>query len=148
MTAYTEIQAYPLEWKIGVGIFIMLTLFVIPRFDNKVRRLLIALLVFVDLFAIYFVSRKLETHIDKTGIYYKMSPAWYGAQYLSWDSISTVSVQRMYRYTTRMPAKAYSITGKYAVFIRTENDKRIILGTQHPDEMNAALLKFSRARYQ
>ncbi len=148
MTAFTEIQAYPIVWKIAVGIFVVLTLFAIPRFDNKVRRLLIGFIIFIDAFAVYMVSRQLETKIDETGIYYKVFPTFSGEQKLSWEAVSTVSVGRIFWRRTKTQNFSCIIGNRHALYITSEDGKKIMLGTQKPTEMNAAIIEFSRARYQ
>lgn len=148
MTAFTEIQAYPMGWKIAVGIFIVLTLFAIPYFDSKVRRLLIGFIIFIDAFAVYMVSSQLETRIDETGIYYKVFPAFSGEHKLSWEEVSTVSVGSIFWRKTKLQDVSCIIGNRQALYIRSEDGKRIMLGTQKPAEMNAAIIRFSRVRYQ
>lgn len=150
MTAYTEIQAYPLGWKIGVGIFVALTFFVIPRFERKLKTLLICTFFLVDAVGVYVVSRKLDTRIDATGIYYKMSPTFIGVQNLTWEQIASVSVGNTPRHDRWSWSEntVYIIGSSSALRIKLENGKSIYLSTQKPAEMNAALIEFSRVRYQ
>ena len=95
---------------------------------------------------IYFTTVRLETRIDAKGIQYQMFPAQWHATYIPWSMIEHAEVRDeiVYsRYAT--PYDVYSIADKSGLYIFLTNGKRLIIGTQKPDEVFRAI--FQRHSY-
>ena len=98
-----------------------------------------------------FYKIKFTTRIDNEGIYYQFYPFHLREKKISWDEIDTIYV-RKYKpiieyggWGIRIkPFKkdiAYNIWGNWGLQIEKSDGKRILLGTQRPEDIKRAILE-------
>ena len=84
-----------------------------------------------------FYKIKFTTRIDNEGIYYQFYPFHLREKKISWDEIDTI-------YVRNKPFKkdiAYNIWGNWGLQIEKSDGKRILLGTQRPEDIKRAILE-------
>jgi hypothetical protein len=89
-----------------------------------------------------FSSLKLMTRIDSVGIHYRMKPFHFKVQTIPWEDIDQVHVRKYspileyggwgMRYGRN--GKAFNVRGNYGIQIVKKGGKKLLLGTQHPDD--------------
>jgi hypothetical protein len=95
-------------------------------------------------------SLKLYTRIDAGGVHYRMSIFHWKEQHIPWEEVDQIYVRKYspileyggwgVRYGMRK-GRAFNVRGNYGIQIVKKNGKKILLGTQKPDE---AALHLSR----
>jgi hypothetical protein len=95
---------------------------------------------------VLFLSLRLETRVDGTGVYYKFFPFHFKAQHKTWDEIEKAFV-RKYKpvseyggWGIRMGlghGKAFNVRGNMGLQLIFKNGKRTLIGTQKPEELRA-----------
>ncbi len=88
-------------------------------------------------------SLKLYTRIDNSGIHFRMKPFHWKERMIAWDEIDQVHVRKYspileyggwgIRYGRN--GKAFNVRGNYGIQIIKKDGKKILLGTQKPDEV-------------
>jgi len=110
--------------------------------------LLLTFLIPVLLF-VFFFNLKLYTRIDKNGIYYRFAPVHRKERWIKWNEVKDVYVRR-YRpiaeyggwgFRNGRSGKALNTSGNMGLQIEFINGKKLLLGTQNPDEMERILKK-------
>ncbi|GHT54924.1 hypothetical protein AGMMS49982_20320 [Bacteroidia bacterium] len=107
---------------------------------------------FTSLFICFIRYQRLETQIKEDGIYVRYFP--YQKQYihLAWDEISKLYV-RQYRPLSEYGGwgfnyggykKALTVSGKMGLQIEFTNGKKLLIGTQKPDELTELLNKMEK----
>jgi len=94
-------------------------------------------------------SIKLHTRIDDNGIHYRMNPLHWKNRFIPWDEIDQVFVRQYsplkeyggwgIRYGRN--GMALNVKGNQGIQIVRKNGKRILLGTQRPEEATNRLEK-------
>jgi hypothetical protein len=87
-------------------------------------------------------SIKLTTRIDSTGVHYRMKVFHWKEQTIPWEEIDQIYVRKYspigeyggwgIRYGRG--GRAFNVRGNYGIQVVKKNGKRILLGTQKPDE--------------
>ncbi len=106
--------------------------------------------------ALFFLSLKLETIIKKDGIYVRFFPFHLKFKYYSWDSL-TKSYLRQYsplieyggwgmRLGLFGKGKAYNVSGNRGLQLEFTNQKKLLIGTNKPEEISAALLSIGQLK--
>lgn len=104
-------------------------------------------LIILGLVISLFVLIKLETKIQKEGIYVKFFPFVPKFKFYPWDEISTVVVRK---YSPLMEyggwgirfgrnGKAYNIKGNKGLQLKFKNGKALLIGTQKAEELQRLL---------
>lgn len=94
---------------------------------------------------------RLTTQIKKDGIYLKFFPFQWSYKHYSWDMIDKCYV-RTYsplgeyggwgiRYSMSGQGMAYNVSGNKGLQLELNNGKKILIGTDNPTELEAALTK-------
>ena len=106
---------------------------------------LAALLMLVTL--VLMGSLKLKTRIDDEGVHYKMNVVHWKEQTIPWSDIEQIYVREYspikeyggwgVRYGRH--GKAYNVKGNYGIQVVKKNGKRVLIGTQQPDEAAISL---------
>lgn len=95
---------------------------------------------------------RLETQIKRNGIYVRFFPIQLSFRHYAWDKILKCYV-RKYRPLTEfggwglrfgISGKAYNISGNKGLQIVFTNNKKLLIGTQQPEELSEALNKMGR----
>jgi hypothetical protein len=94
---------------------------------------------------------RLETNMNSNGIYIKLFPFHRKYRTYKWDEISQISLREYnplleyggwgYRATIGNGV-AYNIRGNQGIQIVTKDGKKILIGTQKPDDVKEVLKKF------
>ena len=127
---------------------------------------LVAALITVLIAAFMFLMR-LDTVINKEGVYYRMFPFHRGYKFKSWEMISEAEVAiispfgkkkgRGARYKIMnmqggihygLRAKSYMIAGNIALVLTLINNRKIYIGTRRFEEMSEFLKKLHAERKQ
>jgi hypothetical protein len=90
---------------------------------------------------------RLDTRLDATGVHYRMAPLHLKWQYHPWTEVSYAHV-RTYAPLTEYGGwgikgfaanRAYNVAGSDGLQMVLTNGKRLLLGTQHPEEIRHLL---------
>lgn len=94
-------------------------------------------------------SLKLYTRLDSAGVHFRMKPFHFREQMIPWDEIDQIYVRKYspimeyggwgIRYSRN--GKAYNVRGNYGLQVVKKNGKKILIGTQQPDNLSRALSK-------
>ncbi len=101
------------------------------------------------LFTIIFFNLRLDTRIQKDGIYFRFFPIHLSYRHYSWDNIDK-SFVRQYNpvleyggWGLRLglfgKGKAFNVSGNKGIQIVFTNGKKVLLGTNKPEEAEEAL---------
>ena len=116
------------------------------------------LLIFVTsgvlLLTLLFVFLRLDTAIQKDGIYYRFLPFQLTYKKISWDRISKAFV-RQYNPITEYggwglriglfgKGQAFNVSGNKGLQLVYDNGKKLLLGTQRPQEIEQVLKQLGR----
>lgn len=90
---------------------------------------------------------KLRTRIDRQGIHYRMSIFHWKEQTIPWEDIDQVYVRKYsplkeyggWGVKYGPSGKAFNVKGNFGIQITKKNGKRVLLGTQLPDDVSAYL---------
>lgn len=102
------------------------------------------------LLTILFLNFRLDTLIKKDGIYVRFYPIHLKFNHYAWQSL-TKSFIREYspiseyggwglRYGLFGKGKAYSVSGNKGLQLELTNNKKLLIGTNKPDELNKKLI--------
>jgi hypothetical protein len=85
----------------------------------------------------------LYTRIDAEGVHFRMKPFHLREQTIAWEEIDQIHVRKYspimeyggwgIRYGRN--GKAFNVRGDYGIQIVKKNGKRVLIGTQRPDEV-------------
>lgn len=146
-------------WLIILGIDAVFLFWVCKQFILKVKvgdspmsdSALLASTVGIILVTVLFFYTRLTTQIKKDGIYLKFFPFQWSYRYYSWDMIDKCYI-RSYsplaeyggwgiRYSMSGEGMAYNVSGNIGLQLELNNRKKILIGTNSPNELEVALTK-------
>jgi hypothetical protein len=110
----------------------------------------------VILLTIMFINMRLETQIKKDGVYLKFFPFHLSFRRYTWDKISE-SFVRQYnpigeyggwgiRFGFFGKGKAYSVSGNKGLQVEFSDTKRVLIGTNKPDELTETLKRIGQLK--
>lgn len=146
---YEEEQPFDQAWLWGLmGIETLVVL--LPLILMKVGLPIIALSACIMLLTLVLMaSLKLKTRIDDQGVHFKMNVIHWKEQTIPWSDIEQIYVREYsplaeyggwgIRYSRQ--GRAYNVRGNFGIQIVKKNGKRVLVGTQCPDEVAIALRK-------
>lgn len=92
-------------------------------------------------------SLKLYTRIDSMGVHYRMKPFHFKEQTIPWEEIDQIHVRKYspileyggwgMRYGRN--GKAFNVRGNYGIQIVKKNGKKVLIGTQRPEDASSHL---------
>ena len=105
---------------------------------------------------VLFSSMKLKTTVTNEGIYYRFYPFQQKDRHIPWADIDLV-YSRTYkpireyggwgiRYGIRKVGKAYNVSGNQGLQIIFTNGKKLLIGTQRPEEIEVAVMEAMKAQ--
>lgn len=108
---------------------------------------LVLLIVFVLLFTLWFFFLRLDTIIDKDGIYVRFFLFHFRFKFYSWDEIEMAEVKKyrpVYSFggwgiRAGFKSTAYTVSGVYGLELKLKNGKKLLIGTQKADELTKFL---------
>jgi len=103
---------------------------------------------------VIFRYLQLETQIKKDGIYVRFFPFHLSWKSFAWDEIEKAYIREYapigdfggwgIRYGLFGKGKAYNVSGTQGLQLEFKNGKKLLIGTQKPNELMAALTKLGR----
>ncbi|MFN4235450.1 MAG: DUF6141 family protein [Bacteroidia bacterium] len=111
---------------------------------------LLGMFVITLLISLLFKIMKLETNIDKQGIYVRLFPLHLQFKHFKWEEIDKAYV-RKYNPITEFGGwglrlgfngKAYNVKGNNGLQLEFKNGKKLLIGTNRAEEMNQIVKKF------
>lgn len=160
MIPFNETQKFRQWWiwlsvllPIGIVLYILFTELVLQKPIGQYpmdEELLIALFIMMLVGITFLFLLRLETSIDREGISYRFSPFHFKARQIPWSEITQAWV-REYRpvkeyggWGVRISlrnGKAFNVRGNKGLQLVLKNGKKILIGTQEPQEIEKALLQ-------
>jgi hypothetical protein len=117
------------------------------KFESAIGLLIIV--VVMTLIIVFIVNLELETKIDDRGIQYRFKPFVWNWQLLKPEDLTSATVVTYnpildyggwgYRIGVLGKGKALNIRGNKGIRIVKKNGKKLLIGTQRPDEAQAIL---------
>lgn len=114
---------------------------------------LIIVTLVVLLITIGVAMLKLETMIDKTGVYVRFLPFQKNYKFFDWKRVESYKVRKYspiiefggwgYRIAGRRK-RAYNMYGKMGLYLVLFDGSKVLVGTQKPEEMDAYLTELSK----
>ena len=106
------------------------------------------------LLLIVFYFLKLNTVIDERGILYRFSPIHRNSRLVAWKDIEKCYVKQYnpildyggwgYKFIGRGKGLAYNVKGNKGIQIEYKNGKKLLIGTQRPEEAQQVIDKYIR----
>ncbi|MBS1773773.1 MAG: hypothetical protein JST82_13015 [Bacteroidetes bacterium] len=106
-------------------------------------------MIIIALVIILFAIIKLETKVDETAISYRFYPIQIKMRHKLWEDIDKAYVRKYspileyggwgYRFVGRKRGDALNISGNKGLQIVFKNGNKLLIGTNKPEELNAAL---------
>jgi len=97
---------------------------------------------------------KLETEVNAIGIYFRFFPFHFKQRLIRWEELENAEVRNFkpiseyggwgikhYSYRNR----SFTISGKRGLQLDLSNGKKILIGTQRPDELQAIINRISKS---
>lgn len=145
-------------WILLAGVLIVpivLTLRSKPATGSMITDMLIGAAV-PALIIVLFAIMELRTSVNADGIYYRFFPLHFHVHIIKWDEVKK-AYTRPYSpigeyggWGIRMglggKGKAYNVSGNIGLQIELNTGKKILIGTQRPDEINTLLQQLVKAR--
>jgi len=163
---FSETQKFRQLWLLflllsTVGITILAIFFQINGNKHQIqdpidRTGLIIAACSILLITLLFLYVKLETRITKEGIYVKFFPFHLKYKFYSWDSISKsyirqyAAIQEYGGWGLRIgffrKGKAFNVSGNKGLQLEFNNNKKLLIGTNKPDELHSILSKLGQIK--
>jgi hypothetical protein len=155
---YSETQRFDQLWVrvLMIGLILGLLASTINNlyFDDLIAFLVYQILPLAVAVMVGFLvfKTKLTTRIDKDGIYVRLSPLHFSDKFFSWNEIEQAYV-RQYKPILEYGGwglrglgrnRAFNIKGNQGLQLVFRNGKRLLIGTQHPEQMNDLLKELGK----
>jgi len=143
---FEETQKFRQAWlwilMIVSTLFAILVPFLAIGKDLKLEDAVILILVPGSVFVLFYIL-SLKTRIDTEGIHYRFFPFHFREKTISWSKVEMGEVIKYnpigdfggwgIKYGRK--GKAYNVSGNMGLYLTLKNKKRILIGTQRPEEM-------------
>lgn len=114
---------------------------------------LLAVTAFMFLLNILFFNFRLETRIQTDGIYVRFFPFHKSFKHYSWDAIEQSYVRKYspvreyggWGIRTGQKGEAFNISGNQGLQLEFKDHGRLLIGTNKPEELSAALDKILKS---
>ncbi len=153
-TRFYEVQYFwqqPLSWLVWiVAIPTVWLLFVEDAIHGLFAYVSIALM--IGLIALVLFS-KLITEVSASGVRFRMTPFHSKPRQYGWDAVESCTVRRYsplkefggWGIRIGMNGTAYNVKGNMGFQFQTHEGKRILIGTQRPEELTEVLEHLGKA---
>lgn len=144
MNEYTEVQKVRQAWLIVL--MIAVTILAILNFV-QVKPISFSSfmpLIITFLADLILIALRLNTKINKQGIYFQLFPFQLKQKFISWNEVASIEVRKYspimeyggwgYRYGFKN-GKAFNVSGNMGLQLVLKNGDKILIGTQKPDEL-------------
>ena len=136
-------QAWVIVLMVTVTIFAAINYVQMPASFASVSPLVVTFLADLILIAL-----RLNTKINKEGVYFQLLPFQFKGRLITWNEVASSEVRRYspikeyggwgYRYGFKN-GKAYNVSGNMGLQLVLKNGDRILIGTQKPEELETYL---------
>ncbi|MBJ7428667.1 MAG: hypothetical protein JHD28_06905, partial [Bacteroidia bacterium] len=136
-------QAWVIVLMVTVTIFAIINYVQMPASFSSVSPLVVTF--FADLI---LIALRLNTKINKEGIYFQLFPFQLKGSLITWSEIATIEVRKYspikeyggwgFRYGFKN-GKAYNVSGNMGLQMVLKNGDKILIGTQKPEELETYL---------
>ncbi|MCF8429207.1 MAG: hypothetical protein K9G64_03670 [Bacteroidia bacterium] len=145
--SFIEIQKIRQIWVIVLMLFVNAMPIYHVAFESTdfIVILPIIIIVFIDLLLVFI---QLKTKIYEKGISYQLFPFHLKEKMVLWDEIAEVNIRKYspiweyggwgYRYSFKN-GKAFNISGNMGLQLVLKNGKKILIGTNKPEELSVFL---------
>jgi hypothetical protein len=161
---YKEVQR-TLPWWIYLvvallGVLTLVSSYFLFRESSTIDELQLSVLgsvviVFLPIAAILLIlSIRLETIIYSDGVQYRFFPFQFRSGFIPWTEITRAEVRKYrpfaefggwgIRFNLKYKTTAYNISGNMGLELELKNGRKILIGTQRPDEVKTAVGTFYR----
>lgn len=163
---YEENQRFK-QWWLWLLLLVMHGLFLSGVYQQIIRKIpfgdkpmsntgLILTECLLLLVTLVILNIKLDTQIKNDGIYFRLFPFQFSFIYVSWELLDKCYVRKYspikefggwgLRYSFGGNGKAYNISGNQGLQLELTNKKKILIGTQNPEEITAVLVKIKQLK--
>ncbi len=145
-------------WLILIGVLlvpVILTLINKPTQGDLLTEILIGL-IGPALVVLLFVFMELRTQVNEQGIFYRFFPIHFQVLIINWDEVKKAYVRKYsplgdfggwgIRLGLGGKGKAYNVDGNMGLQIELKTGKKILIGTQKPEEMQTLLTQLVKAK--
>jgi len=99
-----------------------------------------------------FLIIDLKTRISTEGIFVKLFPIHFSLKHYPWDTVSKAEVRKYnpitefggWGYRWGFGGKAFNISGNMGLQLDFTDGKKLLIGTQRPDELRSVLQRMGR----
>jgi hypothetical protein len=144
-------------WLILLGVnflffyaFLSQVFFDRPLGNNPVSDTGLGIIMAVSLLlTLIFLSFRLDTKVQENGIYVRFFPIHLNFRHFSWEDIKSAKLRKYsaiteyggwgIRYGFGKSGKAYNISGNSGLQLELKNGQKLLIGTQHPETVEAIL---------
>ena len=124
----------------------------IPIGENPISNKLLLILAVLSFILTYLILRtRLETRIQTDGIFVRFFPFHRSFKHYKWEEIREVNIRKYdpiseyggwgYRIGVPGKGKALNVSGDVGLQITFRNDKKLLIGTKKPEQLEAILKK-------
>lgn len=106
-------------------------------------------LILIPLLTMLFLTFRLDTLVKANGVYFRFFPIHRKYRYYSWEQIAKIFLRQYsplieyggwgIRYGIFGKGMAYNIKGSNGLQLFLKNKKKLLIGTQRPEELRAVL---------
>lgn len=106
-------------------------------------------LILIPLLTMLFLTFRLDTLVKANGVYFRFFPIHRKYRYYSWEQIAKIFLRQYsplieyggwgIRYGLFGKGMAYNIKGNNGLQLFLKNKKKLLIGTQRPEELRAVL---------
>lgn len=153
---YKEIQKFTQIWiwaiiAIVIGIwawgFIQQLIFGLPWGSKPASNMMLLIFSIIPIaILVLFITMRLETEITNEGIFFQYFPFHMKKRFIDWNDIAKAYV-REYKPIREYggwglkgglkSGLAFNVSGKIGLQLELKNGKRILIGTSHPEKLEA-----------
>ena len=108
----------------------------------------------IILFTFLFFNFRLDTKINREGIYVRFFPFHLSFQHYSWEKIKKSYVRKYnpvfeyggwgFRFGLLGKGRAFNMSGNYGLQLKFVDNKELLIGTNKPDELKKTLVRMGR----
>ena len=147
-TRFYEVQHFwqqPLSWLVWL-VCIPVVLMLLSQGAIHGLFAYVSIIIMGGLIALVMFS-KLTTEVSTSGVTFRMTPFHGKPRHVSWDEIESCVVRKYsplkefggWGIRIGMQGTAYNVKGNMGFQFQTHEGKRILIGTQRPDDLNNVL---------
>jgi hypothetical protein len=158
LVVFTEVQKFSSVWLfllLAIVVIVLIRGFVaivIAQDSKKIKLLLLSIFLLPIGLTVLTLCMQLQTRIDASGIYYRFYPVHIHEHKIDWSNVDSAYVCT-YRPVAEYGGwgirrgcngRAYNAAGDQGLQIVFKNGKRLLLGTQKPQEIKEALSSLTK----